>query len=92
MMLQKKVRGETFVDSALRDEDMGRYITLMKERASDPRYQHRMVHVVARFTPQEAWFEIEDEGPGFDTTIDPAMTTTLESTSGRGLMSPWLAI
>jgi serine/threonine-protein kinase RsbW len=46
------------------------------------------VHIACKLSPQRIWFEITDEGPGFDPADvpDPTNDDNLDYPSGRGIM------
>lgn len=80
--------GNLELDSKLREESLTTYRTLGTERASQPPYRDRKVHVTAHVTPEEAKFIVRDEGPGFnpDQLPDPTDPENLTKPSGRGVM------
>ena len=80
--------GNLQLDSKLREEDGNAYRQLGQERMQQHPYRDRRVLVTANFTPDQATFVIQDEGPGFDPTKLPDPTDPLNLTrpSGRGVM------
>lgn len=79
--------GNLELDSAMRD-GTSRYRDLGKQRAMEEPYCNRRVSVIARLTPEQATYVVEDEGPGFDLTFlpDPTHPANLIKSSGRGIM------
>jgi len=80
--------GNLELDSALRDLDNNAYRKLGEDRAQQPPYGDRRVHITTRITPSEATYTICDEGPGFDpsTLPDPTDPENLLKPSGRGIL------
>jgi CheY-like chemotaxis protein len=87
-LINAALHGNLEVGSELRESDMCAYENLLKERAAQPPYRDRAVHVEAQLTNEEARFVIRDEGPGFDpsTLPDPRHAGNLHKVSGRGVL------
>jgi len=70
--------------AALREN---RYTQLLQERLNDLRLAARRVTVESLLTPRSAWFQVTDEGNGFDwrSLPDPADPENLMKEHGRGL-------
>jgi CheY-like chemotaxis protein/anti-sigma regulatory factor (Ser/Thr protein kinase) len=64
--------------------DRKRYEELARQRALEPPYRDRQIHVRARISRAEAVFVIRDEGPGFDTARLAAATALAEGEQGYG--------
>lgn len=80
--------GNLEVSSELRQDDERVYYALAQSRRTIEPYRDRRIHVEARLDRESAVFEIQDEGPGFDTAsldrpIDPE---DLMRIGGRGML------
>jgi CheY-like chemotaxis protein len=73
--------------AALPEAGQEDYERLIAERAQQPPYRDRRVHLTVRATRQEAVFVVRDEGPGFDTSRLPAPGdhAAFEKSNDRGL-------
>lgn len=82
------MHGNLEVSSLLRDEEGAEFEKLTRQRALDPHYATRRIHVTAHFSRDGAEFMIADEGPGFDPAAlaDPTDAGNLELVSGRGVL------
>lgn len=80
--------GNLELDSALRQEDRGEYLRIMRERLAHSPYKDRGVYLDATLSREEARFLIRDEGTGFDPDDlpDPTNPENLLKASGRGVM------
>ena len=80
--------GNLELDSKLREDSDTAYRETGNERAKQPPYRDRSVHVTAKLTPNEATFIVVDEGPGFDPSNLPNPTDpeNLLLPFGRGVM------
>jgi CheY-like chemotaxis protein len=80
--------GNLELDSALRQDDRGAYLELMRERQQKQPYCDRRVHLSTYLDRQQARFVIRDEGKGFDPhgLPDPTDPQNLLKASGRGVM------
>ena len=80
--------GNLELDSALRESPDDAYRQLRIQRAQQPPYRERRVHVAATLTPAEAKYVIRDDGPGFDPSQlpDPRDPENLVKPSGRGVL------
>ena len=80
--------GNLELNSSLRESADGDYHRLGRERAQQPPYRDRRVHVSFRLTPAEAVYVVRDEGPGFDPSSlpDPTDPENIVKPSGRGVM------
>lgn len=80
--------GNLELDSKLREEDGNTYRKLGLQRMTQEPYRDRRVTISASFTPDEAVFVIQDEGPGFDpgNLPDPTDPLNLIKPFGRGVM------
>lgn len=80
--------GNLELDSALRQDDRGSYMSLLAERLDAEPYRQRRIVIEARLTVDEASFQITDEGAGFDwrDLPDPTDPQNLLKVSGRGVM------
>jgi CheY-like chemotaxis protein len=79
--------GNLEVSSDLRQDGSQAYYQLAEQRRRQEPFRDRRLYVRARMTRTEAFYEVRDEGPGFDpTTIpDPMDPTNLDKASGRGV-------
>ena len=66
-------------------------ISVVKQRMAEAPYRDRRIRVGARINRDEAKFVIRDDGPGFDVAelAEVGLTTSSETTSGRGLFLMW---
>lgn len=80
--------GNLELDSSVREQGTEAYDRMRQERARQPQYRDRRVHVTEFMTPDEARYTIGDEGNGFDVTSvpDPTHPECLLKVSGRGLL------
>lgn len=80
--------GNLELDSALRQDDREGYLALLQKRLTESPYRDRRIRVVGCLTPEEARFEVTDEGAGFDWRAlpDPTDPANLLKVSGRGVM------
>ncbi len=81
------VHGNLEIDSALKEEDWGRFEALVAERQADPAYARRAVSIRASLGPGGFSAQIQDQGRGFDpgrpaANPDPGFLAS----SGRGLL------
>ena len=63
-------------------------LNLVQQRAQQPKYEGRRVHVTIQLTPQEAKIVVRDDGSGFDIAKLPVNETghLLGPENGRGLV------
>lgn len=82
------IHGNLEVGSELRDQGTGAYYDLIQKRCGEEPYHRRKVLCVARETPGQVEYMIEDEGPGFDPASlpDPEAPESLTRVRGRGLL------
>jgi len=82
------VHGNLAITSEQREAANDAYLDLLKERASQPEYCDRRVHLWAAITEGAITVEINDEGDGFDpeTLPDPTEDINLDRSHGRGLL------
>ncbi len=80
--------GNLELGSELREKDYKAYYELARQRAQEPPYRDRRIHVRARLSQTEAIFVIRDEGPGFDPgeLPDPRDPNNLDRICGRGVL------
>lgn len=80
--------GNLELASSLRDAEDNAYRRLGAERAQQPPYRDRRVHVIFQLTRTRATFIIRDDGPGFDVANlpDPTDPANLTRPNGRGVM------
>jgi CheY-like chemotaxis protein len=80
--------GNLELDSALREAPDDSYYQLRERRMREAPYRDRRVHVSVRLVPDEAVFQVRDEGPGFrvEDLPDPLDPENLTKPSGRGVM------
>lgn len=80
--------GNLEMDSALREDGIDIYLTLMDERRGQEPFRSRKVRVLATFEDAVASFVIRDEGKGFNPSSvpDPRDAKNLARLSGRGLL------
>lgn len=80
--------GNLEVSSDLRQEDERHFYALAQRRREMPPYGGRLVHIDVHVGPDGAAFEIEDEGPGFDTSTlyRPITEEDLLRVGGRGML------
>lgn len=74
--------------SSMRESDHRAYYDLALERIKSLPWSDRRIHVIGKFTPDEAEFIIRDDGFGFDREclLDPTDPENLERPCGRGLL------
>jgi CheY-like chemotaxis protein/anti-sigma regulatory factor (Ser/Thr protein kinase) len=87
-LLNAVLHGNLEVDSKLREKDDAEYYQEADRRRGLAPYRERRVRFRAAFSPEEARFTVEDEGPGFNPADvpDPTDPANLEKTSGRGIL------
>lgn len=80
--------GNLEVDSALRSKDRKAYLALVQERLQQSPYKERRIRLEVRLTPEEAVFQVRDQGNGFDPSSlpDPRDPENLLKVSGRGVL------
>ncbi|MBW3600121.1 MAG: response regulator [Planctomycetes bacterium] len=80
--------GNLELSSELRDNDAERYAAEVARRSTSPPYADRRVFVDSRFTRDQAYFVIRDEGPGFDPSNlpDPLDPECFDKAGGRGIL------
>jgi CheY-like chemotaxis protein/anti-sigma regulatory factor (Ser/Thr protein kinase) len=80
--------GNLEVSSTLREGDDSRFHRALHDRRQLEPYKSRRIHVHIHETPDEVYYSIRDEGPGFNpgTVPDPTEPANLEKVSGRGLL------
>ncbi|NMC21540.1 MAG: response regulator [Thermogutta sp.] len=81
--------GNLELSSSLRENDERRFFALAKERREQPPYAGRKVRLEGRLTPDEAFFRVRDEGPGFDTKPFANLIyreENVENCFGRGVL------
>lgn len=81
------IHGNLSIDSEIKEESWERFESVRKEREQHPDYGDKKVLIRYRFDPDKMYFEVEDEGEGFDREILPDFEdpNTVVS-SGRGLL------
>jgi CheY-like chemotaxis protein len=87
-LLNAYFHGNMEVSSKLRESNYHEFFDLAKRRSQESPYQERRIRVWARYSPRDATFIIQDDGPGFDVTAlpDPRDPKYLERPHGRGLL------
>ncbi|MCS7303972.1 MAG: ATP-binding protein [Thermoguttaceae bacterium] len=80
--------GNLELSSHLREVAEEEYYRLLRQRLHQLPYAKRRIYVSAEFSPQQAVFVIQDEGPGFDPSKlpDPTDPANLEKLTGRGIL------
>lgn len=80
--------GNLELDSTLRERRDGAYEKMRQQRATEPPYRDRRVHVIERLSSDNVTYVVRDEGRGFDVSSipDPTDAENLLKASGRGLM------
>ena len=80
--------GNLEVSSSLREEDDAKFYEMVNLRKTESPYTERRVRVRAEFCREQAVFEIQDEGPGFDISKvpDPTDPENVERVCGRGML------
>ena len=80
--------GNLEVSSDLRQEDERQFYDLAERRRREEPYRDRRIHVHASFDRHQVTYTIEDEGPGFDTTVldRPFDPEDLMRIGGRGML------
>ena len=87
-LLNAILHGNLEVSSELRQHGEEPFYRTAEARRRQSPYRDRRVRVRAKLTPDEAAFDIEDEGPGFDVSrvADPTSEESLTRVGGRGLL------
>jgi len=82
------IHGNLEVDSALRRAGREHYQRMIDIRRAEEPYSLRRVRCIARETPRQVEYVVEDEGPGFDPGMlpDPTTPENLLEVTGRGIM------
>lgn len=82
------VHGNLEISSESRVSSDTLYYDLIAERTSKLPYCARRVFFSVTLSRERLWFEVRDEGPGFDVSAVPDPTTdeNLDKPCGRGLM------
>jgi YesN/AraC family two-component response regulator len=82
------IHGNFEVDSSLKEEDWGKFDSLIREREADPAYGSKKVHVTFQQSPSLIQFTIRDEGNGFnpEQLPDPTDPESWLKLSGRGIL------
>ena len=80
--------GNLEVSSELREEDYQAFYDLAEERIRRPPYNTRRIQLLAKLSPDEVRFTVQDDGPGFDVSKlpDPTDPANIERPSGRGIL------
>jgi len=81
--------GNLELSSSLREKDERRFFTLAEERRVQSPYAARKVWLEGRLKPDEAFFRVRDEGPGFDTKPFANLmcrAENVENCFGRGVL------
>ncbi len=87
-LLNSLYHGNLEVSSSLREQDHSLYDSTAKQRMDEEPYCHRRLFIEVSLSPEEARFEIRDEGPGFNPSSvpDPTDPEFLERPCGRGML------
>jgi CheY-like chemotaxis protein len=87
-LLNAIYHGNLEVSSDLRQQDESIFYIVAEQRAKEPPYRDRKVHITMRISAESARFTIRDEGPGFDvkSILDPNREIDLDRIGGRGLL------
>lgn len=87
-LLNSLYHGNLEVSSSLREQDHSLYDSTAKQRMEEEPYSHRRLFIEVSLSPEEARFEIRDEGPGFNPSSvpDPTDPEFLERPCGRGML------
>lgn len=87
-LLNAMIHGNLEISSELREREDDSYEQLILARQQTSPYKDRKIHLIARFTREEARFVITDEGPGFNvgSVPDPCDPQNFLKPSGRGLL------
>lgn len=87
-LLNAIVHGNLEVSSDLRQADERAYDRRIAERQGQAPFAERRVTLTARLSRDEAAFEVQDQGPGFDVTQvpDPTDPANLCRSGGRGIL------
>jgi CheY-like chemotaxis protein len=80
--------GNLELDSALYEGSLESFAAELQERQNQSPYRDRRVSVTAVATREQARYEIQDQGPGFDLSIIPntAKPLAADEARGRGLL------
>lgn len=81
--------GNLELSSSLRENDERQFFALAEERRTQPPYAARKVWLEGRLKPDELFFRVRDEGPGFDTKPFATLmchAENVESCFGRGVL------
>lgn len=81
------VHGNLEMQSGLREEVNGGWLSLIEERRRSEPYRHRHVYLSASVSRSGATYTVRDEGPGFEASIlpDPLDSANVGKVWGRGL-------
>ncbi len=87
-LLNGMYHGNLEVPSSLREEDDTKFYALIERRRQELPYAARRLQIQAQINRNEAFFVIEDNGPGFDITTvpDPTHPINVERVCGRGML------
>lgn len=87
-LLNACYHGNLEISSDLREQDNGEFEMLARQRAQEPPYSDRRIHVRAKYSEASAEFVVRDDGSGFDATRlpNPTDAENLLRPSGRGLL------
>jgi len=87
-LVNAMIHGNLEISSELREREDHAYEQLIRTRQQEEKYRNRRIGVRCRFTPTEARFVIQDDGPGFNIAMvpDPTKSANFTKVSGRGLL------
>lgn len=87
-LLNSLYHGNLEVSSTLREQDHALYDAMAKQRLSEEPYCDRRLFIDVSLSPEQARFQIRDEGPGFNPGAipDPTDPEFLERPCGRGML------
>lgn len=82
------VHGNLEIESESRDEPGDVYDKQIEARRLDPRFRHRRVRIICRYTAHAGRVTVRDEGRGFDAAAvpDPTAEENLSRSYGRGIL------
>lgn len=85
-MVNAVIHGNLEISSSIKNESSDEFESLLRDREADPHYAERRVDIRCEVTTEQLYFEIRDEGEGFEPKALHLFDPGLMVPSGRGIL------
>ncbi|MCP4400875.1 MAG: response regulator [bacterium] len=85
-MVNAVIHGNLEISSSIKNKSPDEFESLLRRREADPHYAERLIDIRCRVTTEQLYFEIGDEGKGFEPKELQFSDPALMIPSGRGIL------